>query len=128
MQAVSPFIYCLLTLFICVYESSSWFSISRFFSFISPFLAKEFLYAGEALDCLVSIQTQLGKDDGELLELLKRVLKIQEKAFGTDSEEVMETLKKVVYYLEKMGRKHERLPLQRRLSKLRTKYKQMVQF
>lgn len=89
---------------------------------------KDSLPVGEALDCLVSIQTQLGKDDGELLELLKRVLKIQEKAFGTDSEEVMETLKKVVYYLEKMGRKHERLPLQRRLSKLRTKYKQMVQF
>lgn len=86
------------------------------------------LPVGEALDCLVSIQTQLGKDDGELLELLKRVLKIQEKAFGTDSEEVMETLKKVVYYLEKMGRKHEGLPLERRLSKLRTKYKQMVQY
>ncbi|KAL3342291.1 hypothetical protein AABB24_026355 [Solanum stoloniferum] len=86
------------------------------------------LPVGEALDCLVSIQTQLGKDDGELLELLKRVLKIQEKAFGTDSEEVMETLKEVVYYLEKMGRKHEGLPLERRLSKLRTKYKQMVQY
>ncbi|XP_010318032.1 uncharacterized protein [Solanum lycopersicum] len=86
------------------------------------------LPVGEALDCLVSIQTQLGKDDGELLELLKRVLKIQEKAFGTDSEEVMETLKKVVYYLEKMGRKHEGLPLERRLSKLRTKFKQMVQY
>ncbi|KAK4734724.1 hypothetical protein R3W88_008985 [Solanum pinnatisectum] len=86
------------------------------------------LPVGEALDCLVSIQTQLGKDDGELLELLKKVLKIQEKAFGTDSEEVMETLKKVVYYLEKMGRKHEGLPLERRLSKLRTKYKQMVQY
>ncbi|XP_016471148.2 uncharacterized protein LOC107793338 isoform X2 [Nicotiana tabacum] len=91
-------------------------------------LPVEFLYAGEALDCLVSIQTQLGKDDGELLELLKRVLKIQEKAFGTDSEEVMETLKKIVYYLEKMGRRHDKLPLQRRLSKLRSKYNQMVQY
>ncbi|CAN4089540.1 unnamed protein product [Withania somnifera] len=89
---------------------------------------KDSLPVGEALDCLVSIQTCLGKDDGELLELLKRVLKIQEKAFGTDSEEVMETLKKVVYYLEKMGRKHERLPLQRRLSKLITKYKLIVQY
>ncbi|KAM3381783.1 nephrocystin-3 isoform X2 [Capsicum galapagoense] len=89
---------------------------------------KDSLPVGEALDCLVSIQTRLGKDDGELLELLKRVLKIQEKAFGTDSEEVMETLKKVVYYLEKTGRKHEMLPLQRRLSKLQTKYKQMVQY
>ncbi|KAF5947517.1 hypothetical protein HYC85_013474 [Camellia sinensis] len=37
---------------------------------------------GEALDCLVSIQTKLGKDNIELLELLKRVLAIQEKAFG----------------------------------------------
>lgn len=104
------------------------FKVSHFFSFFSPILVKEFLYAGEALDCLVSIQTQLGKDDGELLELLKRVLKIQEKAFGADSEEVMETLKKIVYYLEKMGRRLDKLPLQRRLSKLRSKYKQKVQY
>nr|XP_016433886.1 PREDICTED: uncharacterized protein LOC107760364 [Nicotiana tabacum] len=89
---------------------------------------KDSLPVGEALDCLVSIQTQLGKDDGELLELLKRVLKIQEKAFGADSEEVMETLKKIVYYLEKMGRRLDKLPLQRRLSKLRSKYKQKVQY
>jgi hypothetical protein len=51
--------------------------------------------AGEALDCLVSIQTGLGKDDGELLELLKRILSIQEREFGSESEEVIETLKKL---------------------------------
>ncbi|CAN4085695.1 unnamed protein product [Withania somnifera] len=78
---------------------------------------KDSLPVGEALDCLVSIQTQLGKDDGELLELLKRVLKIQEKAFGTDSEEVIETLRKVVYYLEKMGRKIEGTPFAKMIIK-----------
>uniref|UniRef100_A0A7N2MH98 Uncharacterized protein n=1 Tax=Quercus lobata TaxID=97700 RepID=A0A7N2MH98_QUELO len=34
---------------------------------------KDCLPVGEALDCLVSIQTRLGNDDGELLELLKRI-------------------------------------------------------
>lgn len=84
--------------------------------------------AGEALDCLVSIQSRLGKDDGELLDHLNRVLKIQEKAFGGDSEEVMETLKKIVHYMTRIGLKHEKLPLQRRLSRLRDKYKQAVKF
>ncbi|KAG8381126.1 hypothetical protein BUALT_Bualt06G0090000 [Buddleja alternifolia] len=89
---------------------------------------KESVPVGESLDCLVSIQTRLEKDDSELVELLKRVLKIQEKAFGHDSEEVMETLKKIVHYLDKMGKKNEKYPLERRLSSLRNKYKQMVTF
>ncbi|KAL0317986.1 UNVERIFIED_CONTAM: hypothetical protein Sangu_2212900 [Sesamum angustifolium] len=87
---------------------------------------KESLPVGEALDCLVSIQTRLEKDESELVELLKRVLKIQEKAFGHDSEEVMETLKKIVHYLDKMGVKTEKYPLQKRLSLLRNKHKQMA--
>lgn len=84
--------------------------------------------AGEALDCLVSIQTRLGEDDTKLLELLKRVLRIQEREFGSESEEVMLTLKKVVFYLDKLGRKDEKFPLQKRLSNLRMKYKQKVQY
>lgn len=84
--------------------------------------------AGEALDCLVSIQTRLGEDDTKLLELLKRVLRIQEREFGSESEEVMLTLKKVVSYLDKLGRKEEKSPLQKRLSNLRMKYKQKVQY
>ena len=84
--------------------------------------------AGEALDCLVSIQTRLGKDDGELLELLKRIVSIQEREFGYESEEVMETLKKIVYYIDKLGRKNEKFPLQKRLSILRMKYKQRIQY
>ncbi|XP_073110514.1 uncharacterized protein [Elaeis guineensis] len=84
---------------------------------------KESLPVGEALDCLVSIQTRLGRDDSDILAKLKRILSIQEKEMGYESEEVMTTLKKVVYYLDKMGKKEEKLPLQRRLSLLRTKYK-----
>lgn len=83
---------------------------------------------GEALDCLVCIQTRLGKDDAQLLELLKRVLSIQEREFGSDSEEVMLTLKKAVFYLDKLGRKDEKFPLQKRLYHLRMKYKQRVQY
>lgn len=77
---------------------------------------------------MVSIQSRLEKDDSDLLELLKRVLRIQEKAFGDDTEEVMETLKKIVFYLDKMGMKNEKFPMQKRLSMLRTKYKQMVRY
>ncbi|KAL6533337.1 hypothetical protein OROMI_027449 [Orobanche minor] len=84
---------------------------------------RESLPVGEALDCLVSIQKRLEKDDSEVLELLKRVLRIQEKAFGNDSGEVIETLKKIVHYLDKMGMKDEKYPLQRRLSILRDRYK-----
>ncbi|KAK9293216.1 hypothetical protein L1049_021205 [Liquidambar formosana] len=88
---------------------------------------KESLPVGEALDCLVSLQTRLGKNDNELLDLLKRVLRIQEKEFGNESEEVMVTLKKIVFYLDKMGRRDEKFPLQKRLSMLRNKYNQRVQ-
>lgn len=77
---------------------------------------------------MASIQTRLEKDESELVELLKRVLRIQEKAFGQDSEEVMETLKKIVHYLDKMGMKNEKYPLQKRLSILRNKHKQMATY
>ncbi|PIA34818.1 hypothetical protein AQUCO_03700239v1 [Aquilegia coerulea] len=86
------------------------------------------LPVAEALDCLVSIQTRIGKDDAEVLALLKRILSVQEKEFGYESEEVVNTLKKVVFYLDKLGRKNEKLPLQRRLSMLRTKYKEKVYY
>ncbi|KAG6650458.1 hypothetical protein I3843_06G040300 [Carya illinoinensis] len=89
---------------------------------------KDSLPVGEALDCLASIQTRLGRDYGELLELLKRLLSIQEREFGHESEEVMETLKKTLYYLDKLGRKNEKFPLQKRLSMLRMKYKERIQY
>ena len=82
--------------------------------------------AAEALDCLVSLQNRLIKDDGVLLEKLKRVLRIQEKELGFESEEVLETLKKIVFYLDKLGRKDEKLSLQKRLSMLRKKFKQRI--
>lgn len=87
-----------------------------------PFL----LSAGEALDCLVSVQARLGKNDGDILCNLKRILSIQERELGYESEEVMLTLKKIVFYLDKMGKKDEKLPIQRRLSMLKTRYKQNV--
>ncbi|XVF53372.1 hypothetical protein PTKIN_Ptkin05aG0094100 [Pterospermum kingtungense] len=86
------------------------------------------LPVGEALDCLVSIQTRLGKDEVELLEQLKRVLRIQEKELGSESEEVMITLKKVVFYLDKLGKKDEKFALEKRSSRLRMKYKRLVQY
>ncbi|XP_010267554.1 PREDICTED: nephrocystin-3 isoform X2 [Nelumbo nucifera] len=89
---------------------------------------KESLPVGEALDCLVSIQTRIGTDDSKILMLLKRVLSIQEKELGYESEDAMITLKKVVFYLDKLGRKDEKLPLQRRLSMYRTKHKQSVRW
>ncbi|XP_050203430.1 uncharacterized protein LOC126653558 [Mercurialis annua] len=89
---------------------------------------KDSLPVGEALDCLVSIQIRLQRDDTELLELLRRVLKIQEKEFGYESEEVMQTLKKTVFYLDKLGKKDEKFSMQKRLSALRMRYKQMVQY
>lgn len=103
------------------------------FDFLDVFWTVNFKFSplydtGEALDCLVSIQTRLGRADSELLELLARVLKIQEREFGYESEEVMLTLKKVVFYLDKLGRKVDQLSMQKRLSKLKTKYKQMVQY
>ncbi|KAF2317343.1 hypothetical protein GH714_020490 [Hevea brasiliensis] len=88
---------------------------------------KDSLPVGEALDCLISIQTRLKRADAELLELLKRVLYIQEKE-SHESEEVMQTLKKIVFYLDKLGRKDEKFSIQKRLSVLRMKYKQTVQY
>ncbi|KHG22520.1 Nephrocystin-3 [Gossypium arboreum] len=85
---------------------------------------KDSLPVGEALDCLVSIQSRLGKGEAELLEQLERVLKIQEREFGSESEEVMVTLNKVVFYLDKLGKKDEKFALQKRLSRLQMKYKQ----
>lgn len=87
---------------------------------------KESPLVGEALDCLVSIQTRLGEDDKAILVLLKRVLKIQERTFGHESEEVVETLKKTIHCLDKLGMRIEKLPLERRLSYLRKKYKDMI--
>ncbi|KAH9606482.1 hypothetical protein KSS87_016426 [Heliosperma pusillum] len=89
---------------------------------------KESPPVGEALDCLVSIQTRLGEDDDKLLELMKRVLAIQEREFGYESEEILTTLKKIIYYLDKLGRKQEKMPLQRRVSVLREKYKNTVKY
>lgn len=77
---------------------------------------------------MASIQTKLEKPDAGILMLLNQVLKIQEREFGSESEKVMETLKKAVYYLDKMGKKDEKLPLQRRLYALRSKFTQMVQY
>ncbi|THG19418.1 hypothetical protein TEA_003889 [Camellia sinensis var. sinensis] len=51
---------------------------------------EESLPDGEALDCLVAIQTKLGKDDIKLLELLKRVLAIQEKGPSSGPERLDE--------------------------------------
>ncbi|CAN1731607.1 NPHP3 [Linum perenne] len=84
--------------------------------------------AGEAMDCLVCIQSRLGKAESELLEMLQRVLKIQETNFGVGSEKIMPTLKKIVFYLDKLGRKDEKLLMQRRLSALKNKFKQMVHY
>ncbi|KAK9145655.1 hypothetical protein Sjap_005558 [Stephania japonica] len=89
---------------------------------------RESLLVGEALDCLVSIQTRLNKDDGETLALLKRVLSIQQRELGEESEEVMLTMKKVLFYLNKMGRRDEKLLLERKLSLLRRKYKLKVKW
>ncbi|KAI4330968.1 hypothetical protein MLD38_029204 [Melastoma candidum] len=89
---------------------------------------KDSVPVGEALDCLISIETRLGEGDEKLLELLKRVLVIQEKHMGHESEEVLLTLKKLVFYLDRLGRKDEKTRLQRRLSMLKAKYKQMIRY
>ncbi|KAG2280707.1 hypothetical protein Bca52824_051927 [Brassica carinata] len=80
---------------------------------------KESLPVGEALDCLVSIQVRLGRDDGEVLGLLKRVLVIQEKEFGSSAEELIITLQKIVHFLEKLEMKDEKFKFRRRLALLR---------
>ncbi|XP_022995906.1 nephrocystin-3 isoform X2 [Cucurbita maxima] len=89
---------------------------------------KDCLPVGEALDCLVSIQSRLGKDETELLKLLKRILRIQEKAFGYEAKEVIDTLKKIVFYMDKLGLKDEKFPVQKRLSLLRMKFKNQMQY
>lgn len=81
---------------------------------------------GEALDCLVSIQVRLGRDDGEVLGLLKRVLMIQEKEFGSSAEELIITLQKIVHFLEKLEMKDEKFKFRRRLALLRERYKQSL--
>nr|GEW49182.1 nephrocystin-3 isoform X2 [Tanacetum cinerariifolium] len=86
------------------------------------------LPVGEALDCLICIQNRIGRDDGEILELLKRNLNIQEKAFGHESEQVIGTLKKILFYMDKLGIKDQKFPFQRRLSLLRNKFKEQVQY
>ncbi|XP_042459209.1 uncharacterized protein LOC122042887 isoform X1 [Zingiber officinale] len=87
---------------------------------------KASLPVGEALDCLASIQMRLGKNDNDVLAILKRVLTIQESELGYESEEVVTTLKKVAFYVDKMGKRDEKLPLMRRLSFLKSKYKKKV--
>lgn len=77
---------------------------------------------------MVSIQTRLGEDDKAILALLKRVLKIQELTFGHESKEVVETLKKIIHRLDILGMRIEKLPLERRLSNLRKKYKDMIAY
>ncbi|KAL7585515.1 hypothetical protein Lser_V15G43634 [Lactuca serriola] len=86
------------------------------------------LPVGEALECLISIQKRVGRDDGEILEMLKRNLRIQEREFGDESEQVVETLKKIVFYMEKLEIKDQKYPFQRRLSLLRNKFKQQLQY
>ncbi|PKA54400.1 hypothetical protein AXF42_Ash000233 [Apostasia shenzhenica] len=85
---------------------------------------KESLPVGEALDCLVSIQSRLGKNDGNILATLKRILSIQENELGRETEELLTTLKKIIFYVDKIGLKDEKPPLQRRLQLLNAKFKQ----
>ncbi|ESQ43200.1 hypothetical protein EUTSA_v10013148mg [Eutrema salsugineum] len=87
---------------------------------------KDSLPVGEALDCLVSIQARLGRDDGEVLGLLKRVLMIQEKEFGSSAEELIVTLQKIMHFLEKLEMKDEKFKFRRRLALLRERYKQSL--
>ncbi|XP_020573426.1 uncharacterized protein LOC110019901 [Phalaenopsis equestris] len=87
---------------------------------------KESLPVGEALDCLVSIQTRLEREDRDILAKLKRILSIQETEFGYDSEDYLMTLKKVLFYLDKMGLYDEKFPLQRSLQSLKIKFKQSI--
>ncbi|CAN8252738.1 unnamed protein product [Cochlearia groenlandica] len=87
---------------------------------------KESLPVGEAMDCLVSIKARLGRDDGEILGLVKRVLMIQEKEFGSSAKELIVTLQKIVHFLDKLEMKDEKFKFRRRLSLLREKYKQSL--
>lgn len=77
---------------------------------------------------MVCIRSRLGKDEKEQLHLLKRILSIQEKEFGYEGKEVIDTLKKIVFYMDKLGIKDEKFPLQKRLSMLRMKFKSQMQY
>lgn len=74
----------------------------------------------------MSIQVRLGRDDGEVLVLLKRVLMIQEKEFGPSAEELIVTLQKIVHMLDKLKMKDEKFKFRRRLALLRERYKQSL--
>ncbi|XP_010520962.1 PREDICTED: nephrocystin-3 [Tarenaya hassleriana] len=87
---------------------------------------KDSLPVGEALDCLVSIRARLGRDDRELLELVKRVMMIQEKEFGSEAEELIVTLQKIVYFLDKLRMKDEKFKFRRRIALLREKYRESI--
>lgn len=89
---------------------------------------KDSLPVGEALDCLASIQVRLGRDNTDLLDLLNRILRIQERELGFESEEIIVTLQKILVYLDKLGRKNETFALQRRLSLLTRKYQQAIRY
>ncbi|XP_047317428.1 nephrocystin-3 [Impatiens glandulifera] len=91
---------------------------------------RESIPVGEAIECLVSIQARMDKtcDNDEMVELLKRLLVIQENEFGYESEDALETLKKLLFYLDKLGRKEEKLPIQKRLTLLRKKFSEMVHY
>jgi tetratricopeptide (TPR) repeat protein len=86
------------------------------------------LPVGEALDCLVSIQARLGRDDGEILGLLKRVMMIQEKEFGPSAQELIVTLQKIIHFLEKLEMKDDKFKFRRRLALLRERYKQSLSY
>ncbi|KAG0493971.1 hypothetical protein HPP92_004965 [Vanilla planifolia] len=86
---------------------------------------KKSLPVGEALDCLVSIQTRLEREDSGILANLKRILSIQEE-LGCRNEEILTTLKKLLFYVNKMGLKDEKPALQRRLHYLKTRLKQRI--
>lgn len=68
------------------------------------------------LDCLVLIQAKLERDEGEILEKLKRVLPIHERLRGTESVKVMITLRKIVFYLNKTGKNDEKTSYMMRLA------------
>lgn len=77
---------------------------------------------------MVSIQARLGRDDGEILGLLKRVMMIQEKEFGPSAQELIVTLQKIIHFLEKLEMKDDKFKFRRRLALLRERYKQSLSY
>ena len=77
--------------------------------------------AADALDCLWMARAFLLKDDKEILELLKKVLRIRDKAGMSDSKEALMTLERIEYFLDRLGWKDEKLS--ERLSMLRMKFR-----